>query len=57
MKKFITPIIFAFSWTILMLGVGWGISECTASPTNMAGKWLGTITVPGVELRIDPFRR
>ncbi len=42
----------AVLWTFLMLGMGWGISECTAAPVSTAGKWMGTISVPGVELRV-----
>jgi len=37
--------------TGLMIGIGWGISECTAAPANISGKWLGTIKVPNEELR------
>ncbi len=42
----------AFTWILLTLGIGWGISECAAAPANIAGKWLGTIAVPGMELRV-----
>ena len=52
MKKLTAFAIFTLVWTGLMLGVGWGISECTADPMSIAGKWLGTIHAPGMELRI-----
>jgi pimeloyl-ACP methyl ester carboxylesterase len=32
--------------------IGWGVHESTAAPPNVAGKWLGTIKAPGMELRI-----
>ncbi|MHB9027548.1 MAG: alpha/beta hydrolase family protein [Candidatus Latescibacterota bacterium] len=52
MKKLTALTIIAIVWTGLMLGVGWGVSECTAAPANIAGKWLGTIKVPGLVLRM-----
>jgi len=52
MKKFTALAIIAVIWTEMMLGIGWRASECTAAPANIAGKWLGTIKVPSVELRI-----
>jgi pimeloyl-ACP methyl ester carboxylesterase len=44
-------IIAVITWTISTLGIAWGISDPTASQ-SVAGKWLGTIKAPGVELRI-----
>ncbi len=52
MKKIALFAIGAVVWIGLMLGIGWGISECTAAPANVAGKWLGTIKAPGMDLRI-----
>ena len=52
MRPFSILYAIAVVWTVLIMGIGWGVSECTAAPTNIAGIWLGTITVPGVELRI-----
>ena len=36
----------------LMLNIGSSISESSTATGNIAGIWLGSITVPGVELRI-----
>jgi fermentation-respiration switch protein FrsA (DUF1100 family) len=52
MKPSATLVIAAIVWMGSMLGIGRGISECTAAPQSVAGKWLGTIKAPGVELRI-----
>jgi hypothetical protein len=35
-----------------MSGIGWGISPGAPASQDVAGKWLGTIKAPGVELRI-----
>ncbi|MBN2594835.1 MAG: alpha/beta fold hydrolase [Sedimentisphaerales bacterium] len=52
MRKLNTFIIAAIAWTSFTLGTGWGVSECTAAPQNVAGKWLGTITFGSVQLHI-----
>jgi len=52
MKKLIALAIVSVVWTGMMLGIGWGISECTAAPANIAGKWLGTLKSNGMELRV-----
>jgi hypothetical protein len=45
-------VIIAIAWMESVLGIGWGISECTAAPQSVAGKWLGIIKAPGMDLRI-----
>jgi hypothetical protein len=52
MKKLTALAIVSVVWTGMMLGIGWGISECTAAPANIAGKWLGTLKSNGMELRV-----
>ncbi len=52
MRKSTAVVIAAFAWMEAMLGIGWGISECAAAPQNVAGKWLGIIKTPGMDLRI-----
>jgi len=52
MRRSTTLLIAAIAWMGSMLGIGWGISECTAAPQSVAGKWLGIIKAPGLELRI-----
>ena len=42
----------AIVWTVSVIGIGWGISDSTAAPQNVAGKWLGTITFGSTKLRI-----
>jgi hypothetical protein len=52
MRRSTAVVIAAFAWMGSMPGIGWGISECTAAPQSVAGKWLGIIKAPGQELRI-----
>jgi len=52
MKPSIALVIAAIVWTGSVAGIGWGGSENTAAPPNIAGKWLGTITFGSVKLRI-----
>jgi len=52
MRKYTTLAIVAIAWMGSTPGIGWGASESTATPTNVAGKWLGTITFGTVKLRI-----
>jgi hypothetical protein len=52
MKKITALPIAAIVWTSCMLVTGWGNSECAAAAQNVAGKWLGIIKAPGVELRM-----
>ncbi|OHB64543.1 MAG: hypothetical protein A2168_07455 [Planctomycetes bacterium RBG_13_50_24] len=42
----------AIAWTVSVIGIAWGISDSTAAPQNVAGKWLGTITFGSTKLRI-----
>jgi len=51
-KKSVTLVIVAIAWMGYIPGVGWGVSESTAAPPNVAGKWLGTITFGTAKLRI-----
>ncbi|TSA51987.1 MAG: alpha/beta fold hydrolase [Planctomycetaceae bacterium] len=52
MRKLNTFMIAAIVWTVSVIGIGWGISDSTAAPQNVAGKWLGTITFGSTKLRI-----
>ncbi len=52
MRPSTTLMIAAIVWMGSMLGAGSGVSECTAAPQSVAGKWLGIIKAPGQELRI-----
>jgi hypothetical protein len=52
MRRSTAVVMAAFAWMETMLGIGWGISECAAASPNVAGRWLGTIKTPGLELRI-----
>jgi len=52
MRKLNTFIIAAIVWTVSTLGIAWGITDSTAAPQNVAGKWLGTITFGTTKLRI-----
>jgi len=52
MRRPIALLIVAIAWTGSVVGIGWGVSENTAVPPNVAGKWLGTITFGSVKLRI-----
>ncbi|MHB9029568.1 MAG: alpha/beta hydrolase family protein [Candidatus Latescibacterota bacterium] len=52
MKKHTPLVTVAVLYAGFLLGIGWGISESTAAQRDIAGKWLGTIAVSGVELRI-----
>jgi len=42
----------AIACTVSVIGIAWGISDSTAAPQNVAGKWLGTITFGSTKLRI-----
>lgn len=42
----------AIAWTVSTLSIAWGLSDSTAAPQNVAGKWLGTITFGSTKLRI-----
>ena len=52
MRKYNTFMIAAIAWTVSVIGIAWGISDSTAAPQNVAGKWLGTITFGSTKLRI-----
>ncbi len=52
MKPSIALVVATIVWTGAVAGIGWGGSENTAAPPNIAGKWLGTITFGSVKLRI-----
>jgi pimeloyl-ACP methyl ester carboxylesterase len=52
MKPSMALVIAATVWTGSVAGIGWGGSENTAAPPNIAGKWLGTVTFGDVHLRI-----
>jgi len=52
MRKFTTLAITAVAWTELMLGPGWGISECVAASASITGLWMGTLKSNGMNLRI-----
>jgi uncharacterized protein len=52
MRRYTALAIIAISWAQSMLGAGWGISPCAAATPNVAGKWLGIIKTPGMDLRI-----
>jgi dienelactone hydrolase len=52
MKPSIALAIAAIFWTASLAGIGWGGTENTVAPPNLAGKWLGTITFGHVKLRI-----
>ena len=52
MRRYTALAIVAISWTQAMLGTGWGISPCAAATPSVAGKWLGIIKTPGMDLRI-----
>lgn len=52
MRRHTVLALVAISWTQSLLGTGWGVSPCTAATPNVAGKWLGIIKTPGMDLRI-----
>jgi len=52
MRPSTTLVIAAMAWMGPILGLGGGISAGAAAPQSIAGKWLGIIKAPGVELRI-----
>jgi fermentation-respiration switch protein FrsA (DUF1100 family) len=52
MKTSTILVIAAVAWIAPLAGIGWGGSQSAKASQNVAGKWLGTIKAPGVELRI-----
>jgi len=52
MKSPTILMIAAIAWMECLSGIGWGAPEGTAPSRDVAGKWLGVIKAPGVELRI-----
>ncbi len=52
MTKRTILVIVAILWMESMLGTGWGTSRGTAASPSIAGKWLGIIKTPGMDLRI-----
>lgn len=51
MRHSTTLMIATFVSVECLSGIGWGASQSKATP-DVAGKWLGTIKAPGMELRI-----
>ena len=52
MRNSTTLTIAALVWMECLSGIGWGVSQSTAVPPDVAGKWLGIIKTPGMDLRI-----
>jgi hypothetical protein len=52
MRPSTTLVIAAIAWMGSALGLGGGIFAATAATPSAAGKWLGIIKAPGMELRI-----
>lgn len=52
MRRSPALVVAAIAWMQCILGIGWGISPCTAATPHVAGKWLGIIKTSGMDLRI-----